>query len=95
MKGVLDTEAGVQDFEIGRRIRDNNDRTPGCEWRNRLSIGACKVRKSRGMKLRFRRRICLHKVPQRERLAIVLRTDWLLAGMLTTSVRGSVGSETE
>lgn len=95
MKGRLDTDAGVQDFETGRRVGDDNDCSSGCGWRKRLSIGARKVRKSRGMKLRFGRRICVYKVLQCKRLAIVLGTDRLLAGMFTTTVRGGVGSQTE
>jgi hypothetical protein len=95
MREGLDTDAGVQDFEMGGRVGDGNDCSPGCGWRKRLSIGACKVRKSRGMKLRLRRRIGFDKVLQCKRLAIVLGTGGLLAGVFTTTVRGGVGSQTE
>ena len=66
MKGMLDTDAGVQNFEIGRRIRDDNHSAPGFGRRYRLSIGACKVRIRRGLKVRFGRRIGLDKVLHRE-----------------------------
>jgi hypothetical protein len=85
---MLDTDAGVQDFEIRRRIRNDGDWAARCGRRYRLSMRACR-------KLRFGRRIRLDKVLQRKRLAIALRSDGLLAGMLTTTVRGGVGSETE
>src|ERR1017187_10243667 len=95
MKGGLGTDAGVQDFEIGRRIRDDHDYSPGCDWRYCLSIRARNVRIRHGLYVRFGRRICLDKVLQRKRLALVPGSDGLLAGMLTTTVRGGVGSETE
>ncbi len=87
MKGGLDTDAGVQEFEIGRRIRDDEDCTPGCGRREGRRIRTYKGRMRRGLKLHFGRRIGLDKVLQRERLATVLRTYRLLARMLTTTVR--------
>jgi hypothetical protein len=92
---MLDTEAGVYYFDIGRRMRDENHRSHGCSRHRRLSIGACQERIYGGLKLRFRRRVRLDKVLEGQRLAIVLRLGWLFAGMLTTIVRGRVGSETE
>ena len=94
MKRVLDTNAGVQDSEIWCGMWNDNDGN-GCGRRRGLSIGGCKVYIRNGLKLRSRRRICLDKVLQGERLAIVLRSGGLLAGMLATIVRGGVGSETE
>jgi len=91
MKEGLDADAGVQNFEIGRRIRDNNDCARGCGWSWRHNIRTYKVRRRRGLELRFGRRICLDKVLQRKRLATVLRS----AGMFTTSVRSGVRGETE
>ena len=95
MKGGLDTDTGVQEFEIGRRIRDDEGCTLERGRRERHGIRTYKVRIRRGLKLSFGRRIGLDKVPQRKRLAIVLRSDRLLARMLTTTVRRCVGSETE
>ena len=91
MEEALDTDAGVQEFEIGRRIRDDDGGNPGRGRRYWHAIGAGKVRKSRGMKLRLGRRVGLDKMFECERLAIALRS----AGMFATSMRGGVGSETE
>ena len=87
MKGKLDTDAGVQEFEIGRRIRDGKAFTPGRGRRERRRIRTYKGRMRCGLKPHFRRRIGLDKMLQRERLATVLRSDRLLARMLTTTVR--------
>jgi len=95
MKGKLDTDAGVQEFEIGRRIRDDKDCTPGCDRRQGRRIRTYKVRIRRGLKLHFGRRIGLDKVLQRERLTTVLRSDRLLTRVLTTIVRRCVGRETK
>ena len=95
MKGKLDSDAGVQEFEIGRRIRDDKDFTRGCGRRERHGIRTYKGRMRGGLKLHFGRRIGLDKVPQGKRLTIVLRSDRLLARMLATAVRRCVGSETE
>ena len=95
MKGGLDTDAGVQEFEIGRRVREDEDCTPWHRRRECRSIRSYKVRIRRGLKLHFGRRIGLDKVLECERLTTVLRTYRLLARMLTTTVRRCVGSETE
>ena len=95
MKGKLDTDAGVQEFEIGRRIRDDKAGTPGCDRRQGRRIRTYKVRIRRGLKLHFGRRIGLDKVLQRERLTTVLRSDRLLTRVLTTIVRRCVGRETK
>jgi hypothetical protein len=95
MKRALDTDVGVQDFKIGERMRDDNPCKSGDGWRYGRSTGDCNARSSHDTKLCLGRRIGFDKVPQPNRVAVALRRDGLLARMLTTTVRGSVGCKAE
>ena len=95
MRGVLDPDVGIQDFEIGRRMREDNGRSAGHRRFNGLRNNDCEMRMGGGLKLHFWHGIRFDKMLQGRRLARVLGGGRLFAGMLTATVRGCVGEETE